>query len=262
MASTPFWLDDPMSLLRLDEGLWPFEAHINRAQRLNAATRLLLLMGTALSLYKRSYDPLLLCGLFVVFLNLYFQHTEAKAQRYDYSNVNTNYSRRTAPMYSSATVPPYQYSFNSGSVSQNATPPATHNFAAGSRPGTFPWPERSNYYLNDVMDSLYSSRPLPGGIPLTLPNISSVKASNYGNPMNNPGPFDFDMAVRSTAPVPAVEADNWLARLYNSPDNLPEGLFFYPVPDPTFMARHPFWSSSSEEDRNIVQDQCNYRVCR
>lgn len=78
----------------------------------------------------------------------------------------------------------------------------------------------------------------------------------------NPTVFDFDKAVRSSIPKAEVIPENMLARMYNTVDQLPEEFFITPLPDPTFMARHPTWNESSEMDRAPWQDQGNMRYMR
>lgn len=73
----------------------------------------------------------------------------------------------------------------------------------------------------------------------------------------NPMPFgDYAAAIRSQVPPlpccydPAEE----LRRLYTPVTEWPTGFRMNPLPDPTLMARQPFWPISSEMDRNIMRD--------
>lgn len=84
-----------------------------------------------------------------------------------------------------------------------------------------------------------------------------------GAEVRNPMPLgDYYSAVNSVAPRAAPGPDDALKRLYSAPGVTPEGLYTNPIPDPTLMARGPFFWQSSEVDRNIVADQGNLRFIR
>ncbi len=96
----------------------------------------------------------------------------------------------------------------------------------------------------------------PNNHPTPPPQVQGVE-------VRNPMPLgDYYHAVNSVAPAAAPGPDDALKRLYSAPGTMPEGLYTNPIPDPTLMARTPFFWQSSEVDRNIVADQGNLRFIR
>lgn len=98
---------------------------------------------------------------------------------------------------------------------------------------------------------------------------AAYKPSTYAhNPdYNNPGVFDYNRAVRSSA-LPGccnLKPENMLARMYNTVDNIPQDLYMNPIPDPTLTARQPLFSFTKfggEAGNHYLNGTCNMRVCK
>ena len=63
----------------------------------------------------------------------------------------------------------------------------------------------------------------------------------------NPGPFDFGRAVTSTQPPSVTYETSYLERMMRDVDEVDPGLVTNPLPDPTFMARQPTFDHSAEQ---------------
>lgn len=76
------------------------------------------------------------------------------------------------------------------------------------------------------------------------------------NAYGNPSTFDYDVAVRSGAPAlvqpPCTKEDNFLARMYNPVNVIPEDMIMHPLPDPTLSARIPTFADALVCNRNFV----------
>ena len=75
--------------------------------------------------------------------------------------------------------------------------------------------------------------------PAAMPDISGV--------YRNPGPFDFQAAVRSGHPPAYTFQDESVQRMMRPPDEVDPGLVTNPIPDPTFMARQPQFDHAPED---------------
>lgn len=241
MASEQIWTKDPSVLVCPPRSLfrvWPFvPAQMQRTAKYNAASRTALIVGLIGAVWMRRLTPAL-AGLGVA-LAIGMYHVWCSSKR-----------RQSAPQLRAPART--QQSYEHGPSGQTVQTGQMRQMQAVQE-------------AVEALDTRQDAKSVPlafeGSLGTMFP--ADYRPSTYPhNPHDNPGPFDYDRAVRSSAPKPTVRQENMLARLYSTPDQIPFDLVTNPVPDPTFMARHPFWDESSEADRHIVQDQCNMRVCR
>ena len=68
------------------------------------------------------------------------------------------------------------------------------------------------------------------------------------NPHGNPMPYDGYTAVRSKRRQVDVGNRNFYKDLYKSSSEIHQDLFQYPIPDPTHMARQPYWLEDPRPD--------------
>lgn len=103
-------------------------------------------------------------------------------------------------------------------------------------------------------DALGESRVRPAiATPTTIPATPLGPASSV---YANPGPFDFDAAVTSAHPPPLTIPQSAIERMLRNPDEVDPALVTNPIPDPTFMSRHPTFDKAPEyaaEQRRRMQ---------
>ncbi len=267
VQDVPCWLNQPSILFDPPRSLLdicPFIRGRGENRRLNALTRLVLYAGAALAVYYNNLRPLIMAVLIVLLLGVLQCNHPAN-----------NCKNCSPPLIRKVQAPP------PGMLSYRPAPrpaPAERNPYAGTQqpremsyqrvPRVHGSQMRSMQLTKEAIEALDLREDLRGAPVAFDGSLASIYPAAYhsstyaNNPQGNPSPFDFDRAVRSGAPEPKVIPPNWLARLYNPPGMIPYDMIAYPIPDPTFSARTPFWNESSEADRHIVQDSCNQRVCR
>ena len=92
--------------------------------------------------------------------------------------------------------------------------------------------------------------------------FKNVEQNKEGNPLV----FDQQEAVRASRPDPSPADpeetdDQWQRKFTFNGEELPEGLFVNPLPDPTLVARPVSFPESSEADRPIVGNELDsYRL--
>lgn len=182
------WINNPAELLG-----WPLEPLDRSAspmQRFNAGCRLAVWLGVGISLFQRSWMPLVVIAVIIIMAAVSWCPQEK--------------------IYPAAEK-----------QMQQSVPTEWHDLYAKAASG--------EYINNDLLGGEYQPAPL------YFPGSSNMyRASTY-----NPGPFDYNKAVRSVAPPVTQNPINYWNRMHmQAGSSMPEHAF-YNIPDPTHMARPP-----------------------
>jgi len=221
------WIDEPQQLFSTVPSLqllFNSSAHLNERQ--NTLAQFVLAGSLGLSIYKRSFMPLIaaLCMLLTLgFISTLEQNKRHKSYLMTETIFNT--TPRTWPATESTMSP------------QNPCQcPPTLNLLHT---------ETGNPYISQA-----ARQPVWGGAP-------SQQLAEYPN---NPTRFDQPYAVRSRLPGSLrVTPDSSLARTFNSPETMPFDQLVAPIPDSTLMARQPVCLSSPFTVANDMRDQGKMR---
>ena len=275
------WLDDPTVLWTPPKNLveiWPFFSKMSRSERFNSFTRLMLYGGAVWTLVDLDVTPLAIALVIAIVAGVIYLQLKKKSRKrskkmshqtqtagpmcYDpYSQMAPTRGPPNANWYAPTGGDPFYHDTHRYPPSG---PPPYHASGPDMVQTTNMRQMRQQAHAMELLDTNQDLRGVPlafnGSIGSQFP--AAYKPSVYNNPLDNPAVFDYDRAVRSSAPKTKVIPENMLARLFNPPGQIPFDMIAYPIPDPTLTARHPTWPQSSEEGVGVTANSaCNYRMC-
>jgi len=269
MSNEHAWFDDPMALMSLQ--LSPFIEELTPTERMNAQTRLLIVLGTGLALIERRAGSrnviILVTILFIVHIGV--QHviggekvlyTPQKKESPSSQLLNMpspfaaaqpshhHHNRQRNPMAATQRRQALTQPLDSGISLRDPsvrmptmTELITADQQAYARRNYMRKREPTRFDTQNYDNGLYSK-------PLRMPGSDYTPDRDLGNIHPNPGAFDFGTAVRSLNPPAYTFETDTIARMYRSVDDVDPGLVTNPIPDPTFMARQPQFDVSYENE--------------
>ena len=227
------WVDDPLVLIWPPQNILrisPFEPNMTAAERLNAHTRLIILLGL---LFIRSENnlPILLVVILWV-LNQGVTYVISQKELYPAVKKMSTVPPPIPTPTPRVMVPSGDPSVETATslISQDQQQYKSINHHLTRYPTLF-----------DVQNQRL---PIGGRAPALT--TSYQVQPDQGRIHPNPGPFDYGQAVHSLNPKAYTYQRNQVEKMMRPVDEVDPNLVTQPIPDPTFMARMPTFDKTNE----------------